>query len=186
MERKKKDNFERDEYAKILDVFLEYKNFSEKELAQGVGFTNYTLLELVPRDGANIKPGSTVYIGPGKRDEILFIKRQIRYEQLTEDAKSELIFALIDIVKSKEPLFIEFFNKAGPITLRKHAIEIIPGIGKKHLMEFLEERNKGEFKNFEDIKKRLSFLQSPEKAIAERILREIKGETELKILSKWK
>ncbi len=177
----------KDDYVKILDVFLEFKNsFNNKELAQGIGTKYYTLLELVPKEGVALKPGQKVYIGDGKRDEILFVKRQIRYDELSNDAKSELIFNLEDIVKENEEKFLRFFNVAGPITLRKHSLEMIPGVGKKHLQGILNERSKGEFKSFEDISKRLSFLQNPARALAMRLEEEIKGTSDIKFLIYWK
>ena len=176
----------RDEFAVVLDVFLEYRNsYDEKELIQAVGVDYFTFLELVPKEGVELKPGDKVYIGSGKRDEILLIKRVLKYEQLTEDAKSELIFVLTEIVKEKEKVYVDFFNKAGPLTIRKHAIELIPGIGKKYLQDFLDERMKGSFESFEDISKRLPFLQDPARAIAERLLEELKGNVDLPFLKYW-
>jgi len=176
----------KDEYAIVLDVFLEYRNsYDEKELVQAVGVDYYTFLELIPKDGVELKPEDKVYIGSGKRDKILLIKRSLKYDQLTEDAKSELIFVFKRIVKEKESIFIDFFNKAGPLTIRKHSIELIPGIGKKYLQDFLDERENGPYESFEDISKRLPFLQDPIKAIAERLIEELKGNVDMSFLKYW-
>ena len=46
-----------------------------------------------------------------------------------------------------------------------HQIELLPGMGKKHMKEILEKREEKEFESFEDMKKRIPNLPDPEKAI---------------------
>lgn len=171
----------KEEYAIILDVVLSSQHsFKDNEIAQAVGTNTYTLLELVPKPGVILKTGDKVYIGDGKREEIQYIKKSISSEKLSASARSELIFVLTEIVKSKEEEFVKFFNNAGPITIRKHSLELVSGIGKKHLSELLEERYVKPFENFEDISKRCPYLPDPAKAVAQRILYEIEGKDELK------
>jgi len=74
-----------------------------------------------------------------------------------------------------EARFVEFFNKAGAVNTRVHQLELLPGIGKKHMGSILERREEKEFENFEDIRKRVSLLPDPEKAIVKRILLELQG-----------
>lgn len=175
----------KEENAIILDVVLSNQNsFKDNETAQAIGTTSYTLLELVPKTGVMLKTGEKVYIGDGKRDEIQYIKRIIKADKLSSSARDELIFALIDIVNDKEELFVNFFNKAGPITIRKHSLELVAGIGKKHLSELLEERYSGDFKSFEEVKERCPYLPDPAKAIAQRIFDEIEGKDEFKFFTR--
>ncbi len=171
----------KEEFAIILDVVLESNSsFKDNEIAQAIGTSNFTLLELVPKPGVILRNGQKVYIGDGKRDEIQYIKRALYPDKLTGTSKSELLFTIMDIVNEKEEDFIRFFNLAGPITIRKHSLELIPGIGKKHLTDLLEERNKP-FESFENIKERCHFFSDPQKAIAERILIEIEGKDEVRL-----
>jgi putative nucleotide binding protein len=72
--------------------------------------------------------------------------------------------------------FIDFFNKSSAINKRLHQIELLPGFGKKHMQEILKEREQKEFESFEELKKRISNLPDPEKAIEKRILNELTGE----------
>lgn len=176
----------KEEYAIILDVVLDSKgtSFKENEIAQAIGTNTYVLLELVPKPGIILKTNQKVYIGEGKREEIQYIKRTLYPTKLTGSAKSELLFAITEIVKEREKEYVEFFNKAGPISLRKHSLELVSGIGKKHLKELLEERTAKPFENFEDIKKRCTFLPEPAKAIAQRIQDEIEGKDELKFFTR--
>jgi putative nucleotide binding protein len=170
----------RDEHAIVLDVILgSQSSFKDSELIQAIGTKAFTLLELVPKQGVILKSGDKVYIGEGKRDEIQYIKRAISVDKLSGSAKSELIFTIKDIILEREEEFINFFNNAGPITIRKHSLELVGGIGKKHLNDLIEER-RTPFKNFEDIKERCTYLSDPAKSISQRILDEIEGKDDFK------
>jgi putative nucleotide binding protein len=182
--RNEKETGHKEEYAMVLDVLLDSNNsFKDNELIQAVGTNVYTLLELVPKPGVILKTGDKVYIGEGKRDEVQYIKRAILASKLSSGARSELLFALIDIIKSREDEFINFFNKAGPITIRKHSLELVSGVGKKHLSELLEERYKP-FENFEDVSKRCPYLPDPAKAVASRIIDELEGKDDFKFFTR--
>src|SRR3989338_2437025 len=88
--------------------------------------------------------------------------------------KSHLEHSLKLLVMEHEARFVDFFNKAMPVNTRFHQIELLPGIGKKHMWEILEAR-KEPFKSFADIKQRVKLIPDPEKSIAKRILEELSG-----------
>lgn len=177
--RNKRDG-PREEYAIVLDVFKP-SAFKDETIIQALGETLFTLLELSPKPGVDLKIGDRVYIGEGKRDEIQFIKRAIWPDKLTVDAKDELEYALIDLVKNSEEKFVAFFNNAGGITIRKHALELIPGIGKKYLKDLLNQRDEKFFTSFEDISQRCPFLSNPAKSVMERILQEMNDQSDFKL-----
>jgi putative nucleotide binding protein len=166
----------KDEYAYVLD-FLEYgHHFGRKEpIAQMLGERYFNLLEVVVRDNVRLSVGSRVYIGEKTRAEVRFIKDRISFDSLTGNAKAELPFIVEKIVQENEQRFLEFFNKAGPINARLHTLELLPGIGKKHMWEIIEEREKKPFESFKDLKSRLKLLPNPEKILVKRILQEIEG-----------
>lgn len=170
----------KEEYAIVLDIISDNSSFKSQELVHALGVTTYTLFELVPKQDVVLKSGQKVYIGDGKRDEIQYIKRILYYDRLSGTASSELPYAIEDLIEEKEEEFVKFFNTAGPMSLRRHALEIIPGIGKKHLKALLDIRDEKPFESFKDIGERCPFLSDPLKAVSERILAEIKGETEAK------
>ncbi len=142
-------------------------------IAQAVGTTYFTLLELVPREGVSLKPEEEVYIGEGKRDKIKFIKGQLEHRNLTNLAQSMLSETVEELVKQNEQRFVEFFNKATTITPRMHQFQLLPGVGKKHLMDILEERRKKPFESFEDIAKRVKLFPDPMKAVIKRVQLEL-------------
>jgi len=142
-------------------------------IAQAIGKEHFSLLELVPKKGIHLQPHEEVYIGEGKRDKIHHVTGKLALDKLTQTARQELEDILKKQIKEKESKFVEFFNKSGPINTRRHQIELLPGIGKKHMWEILEARKEKLFENFSDIKKRVKLIPDPEKVILKRILEEL-------------
>jgi putative nucleotide binding protein len=142
-------------------------------IAQAIGENNLILLELVPRRGVDLKIGEKVYIGEGKRDKIYYILGRLHREKLTESAKQQLEEFISQVVKEREMEYVEFFNKSDAINKRIHQIELIPGMGKKHMQEILKQRQEKPFESFKDIKSRIQNLPDPEKAVKKRIIQEL-------------
>ncbi|WP_414838235.1 DUF655 domain-containing protein [Candidatus Nanosalina sp. VS9-1] len=173
---------DKDEHVLVLD-FLEHGHPNDRDdrVAQGIGKDNYTLLEVVMREDERPKGGEELYIGEGDRPRVEFIKRRIDYDDLTGSAQSELKYVLQELISDKEDEFVEFFNEATPVTPRRHAFELLPGIGTKHMRALLDEREKNDFESFEDIKERVPSIPDPEKTIRDRVRNELKGETKNKL-----
>src|SRR3989338_8457382 len=145
-------------------------------VAQAMGTSFFTLLELVPREGTNLAQEEEVYIGEGKRDKIRFIKGQMEYRDLTNQAQSILQEIVEKLVKLNEPRFVEFFNKGTTITPRMHQFQLLPGIGKKHLIDILDERKKKPFESFSDISTRVNLFPDPMKTVVRRIMDELQND----------
>jgi len=171
----------REELAIVLDFLPNGYLFDPRPMhkkvpiAQAIGKRNLVLLELIPKPSIFLQPLEEVYIGEGKRDKIHHIASRLAFDKLTQTAKSELEFVVKDLVMSEEQKFVKFFNVAGPINMRVHQLELLPGIGKRHMQEILEKREEKLFDNFKDIKDRVSLIPDPEKAIIKRILLELEG-----------
>jgi len=144
-------------------------------IAQAIGKSRFILLELVPKKGVHLQPYEEVYIGEGKRDKIHHIMGRLAMEKLTTTAGSELDFIIKELVGKNEKRFVDFFNQAQPLSTRMHQLELLPGLGKKHMWEILEVRKEKPFESFEDIKKRVKLMPDPEKAIIRRIHKELSG-----------
>ena len=171
----------KEEYAIILD-FLPHGYPMDKRpmhlktpIAQAIGKETLVLLELVPKKDTFLQPHEEAYIGEGKRDKIHHIIGKILPDRLTETAKSELNYIVGEIVNNNEQKFVEFYNKAGPLNTRMHQLELLPGIGKRHMLSILDARKEKPFENFKDIKERVKLLPDPEKAIIKRVLLELEG-----------
>jgi len=183
-EQKEETQYERksrEESAIVIDFLPNGYPFDPRPLhrktpiAQALGKEHFTLLELVPKKGVFLQPYEEVYIGEGKRDKIHHIIGRLPVEKLTATAKSELEFVVKSIVEKNEKRFVEFFNKAQPLTTRMHQLELLPGLGKKHMWEILEARKEKPFESFSDIRKRVKLMPDPEKTVIKRILKEIEG-----------
>jgi len=142
-----------------------------------IGEKYFTLLEAVIKRDLELSAGDRIYIGKdiAMRKEVERIKGRTTYAELTVSAKNELKGVIQQIVHSREQEFVDFFNKCGPITIRQHQLELLPGIGKKHLEEILTERDKKKFESFKDISSRIAHLQNPEEIVAQRIIEELIG-----------
>ncbi|MDO8563971.1 MAG: DUF655 domain-containing protein [Nanoarchaeota archaeon] len=168
---------EKEDNAIILD-YLPYGyplGGRGQPVAQAIGEKTLALLELVPRRGINLETKEKVYIGPEKRDKIYFIAGRLPVDKLTETAKIQLQEFIANVVAEQEKKFVDFFNQAQAINTRLHQLELIPGFGKKHTKEILEERKEKPFESFEDIKTRLKSIPDPKKAIEKRLIEELSG-----------
>ncbi len=154
-------------------------------IAQALGKEHFVLLELVPKKDIFLQPYEEVYIGEGKRDKIHHISGKIPMDKLTKTAVSELSFMIKDIVEKNEKDFVDFFNKAQPLTTRMHQLELLPGLGKKHMWEIIDARKDKDFESFADLKKRVKLMPNPQKAIIKRILAEMSGKEKHMIFADW-
>ena len=130
----------------------------------------------MPRDGVDLKQEEEVYIGDGKRDKIRFIKGQLQYNEMTNMAQNTLDEVVAGIVGKNEARYLEFFNKAKMITPRMHQLQLLPGVGKKHLSDLMDERRKKPFDSFDEINKRVKFFPDPKKTIIARVLEELRND----------
>ncbi|MFA5108791.1 MAG: DUF655 domain-containing protein [Candidatus Micrarchaeia archaeon] len=168
---------EREEYGLVVD-FLPNGRSSERAqepIGQLIGEKFFTLFEVSTKPGVQLSFGQRVYLGKEERAEIERIRKRIDYNDLTSTARNELPEVLKKIISSREADFIAFFNKAGPLSVRLHQLELIHGIGKKHLQQILEVRETKPFENFEDMKARVPLLANPIQILASRIMHELEG-----------
>ena len=171
----------KEENAIVLDFlphgypFDKRPSHKKSPIVQALGKKRFVLLELVPKKDIFLQPYEEVYIGEGKRDKIHHIVGKLPLDKLTATAKTELEFVIKDLVKKNEKQFVDFFNTAQPLTTRMHQLELLPGLGKKHMWEILEKRQEKTFESFDDLKKRIKLMPDPEKIVIKRVLAEITG-----------
>ncbi|MBI5347277.1 MAG: DUF655 domain-containing protein [Candidatus Aenigmarchaeota archaeon] len=145
-------------------------------VAQAIGASYFSLLELVVREGVSLRSEEEVYIGEGKRDKIKFIKGSLEFDDLTNFSRSTLDSMIEKIVVQNEKKIVEFFNKSRMVTPRMHQIQLLPGVGKKHLIDLLQERNKKPFDSFRDINDRVKMFPDVVKTISRRVRDELAGD----------
>ena len=144
----------------------------------GIGEQQFTLFELVPKPGASFTIGDKAYIGKDveARNLVGKIRGRATYQELTPAAHGELPYVIEDIVKSDAPRFLKCFNTAPAISVRYHALELLPGVGKKTVEHLVAERRKP-FESFEDLEAR-GKVAHPLKVVIGRILHELQDPTE--------
>ncbi len=170
---------DREEYVYVLDYMPSGRSSdraSDEPLAQGLGLDGFTLLEVVPRTDADVTIGDRVYVGEGERERVERVKQRIDYGDLTEGSKTELDYAVKDIVEEEEEKFVEFFNKADSVTIRMHQLDLLPGVGEKIRNTIIEERKYDPFESYDDLEERVSGFHDPAGVLVDRILQEIKDE----------
>jgi putative nucleotide binding protein len=178
-----------EEFAYILDYLPQGRLGSQKPafrgegLVQMVGGTYFTLLEAIPRRGETLQIGDMVYVGMKGRTQISHIIGRINYDDLTSTAKAELPAIIETMIKGQEQRFLKFFNESQPITSRMHAMELIPGIGKKLMWQVLNQREIKKFTSFEDLKERAN-IQDPVKMLAKRIIDELSKEEKYRLFTR--
>jgi len=181
-----------EEYAYILD-FLPHgrpgvhvsgrAGYRAGALVQLVGEEYFTLLEALAKEGVILKPYDRVFVGKEARDQITYIIGRISYDELTAAAKTELPTVINKIVLSREGWFVSFFNTARAVTPRMHALELVPGIGKKYMWQVINEREKKTFANFEDLQKRTE-LPNPVKLITKRVMEELSSDSKYRLFTR--
>jgi len=163
----------REKKAIVLDYMHHgYPGMKKIEpMAQAIGFSHFTLLEIVV--AKEVRPGEIIMLD--NVEIVCGIRRKLTEKDLTNFAKGHLEDQIAQIVKARESEFITFFNRATRLSIRTHQLELLPGIGKKHIQIILKER-KNPFTSFEDIKKRAGMTVDIDRLIAKRIATEVRGD----------
>ncbi len=170
-----------DSYAIILDFLPNGYPFDSRPLhkktpiAQAITTENFLLVELIPKRDVFLQPQEKVSIKQLENDKISRIGNVLTIDKLTQTARAELEHAIKNIVRDKQKEFVEFFNKAGPLTTRMHSLELLPGIGKRYMWDIIRQREEKLFESFEDLKQRVKLPLEIETIIAQRIVKELEG-----------
>ncbi len=172
-----------EDYVRILDFLPKGRPDAPPSRREptllGVGEAQFTLFELVPKQGASFTIGDRAYVGKDVEQRALIqkIRGRVQYADLTPSAHGELPYVIEDVIRDDEQRFVKFFNDAPPISVRFHALELLPGIGKKSVEHIVTERRNGPFKDLKDLEER-AHVQHPEKVLIQRVLKELQDPTE--------
>lgn len=166
-----------EEHAYVLEYLPVGRSSDPRKepIVQLLGCQFFTLLEATAKPEASLVVGKKVYVGKENREEIDRIKRKIAYNELTTGAKDFIQAILGKLIEEREAEFVNFLNRARPISIRVHTLDLLPGIGKKHMALLLKEREVKPFESFEDIRKRVAGVD-PALVFTNRIISELKEE----------
>lgn len=148
--------------------------YQKPPLAQGLGVEDFGLFEFVLEDEASISIGDGFSLAslPDGIEDV----RKITYEDLSGGARSELEHAVVDLIEVNEDRFVEFYNEAGPISLRLHQLNLLSGIGDKLRDNILDQRQRKPFEDLDEVETRVDGLHDPRSILVDRILEEIRDE----------
>jgi putative nucleotide binding protein len=176
-----------EEHAYVLDYNSRGKSSTVKGrdgiIITAIGEDRLTILEILGVPNSTFEIGEKIYIGKEGRTKVLSVLGKLDYEHISSSAQTELQTVVENIVSENESRFVEYLNKAQPLTPRIHALELIPGIGKTYMKIMLEERDKKIFESYDDLQERVGFKE-PIKHISERIMDEITGESRMNLFVK--
>ena len=176
-----------EEYAFVLDFDTRGKSSTVRGrdgiIVTAIGEDHLTLLEVLGIPNSIFEVGEKIFIGKEGRTKILSVLGKMDYEKISSSAQSELETVVENIVTINESKFVDYLNKAQPLTPRIHALELIPGIGKTYMKIMLEEREEKQFESYQDLQERVGFKE-PVKHISERIMDEITGESRMNLFVK--
>ena len=151
-------------------LVLSAKEGEDKKSARIVGTAYFQLVDFELNLDSDVKSQDKIFIGRGS--EIIKQERsQLSYDDLNKDEEFELEKAVHSIVIANEPKYVKFFNEQSKDASQLHLLdEISRKLGSKILTE--KELN-GDFESFEDIDKRIRFIESSKDLIVKRVLYEI-------------
>ena len=176
-----------EEHAYVLDYISRGKSSTVKGrdgiIVIAIGEDRLTILEILGVPNSTFEIGEKIYIGKEGRTKVLSVLGKLDYEHISSSAQTELETVVENIVTENESRFVEYLNKAQPLTPRIHALELIPGIGKTYMKIMIEERDKKKFESYADLQERVGF-KDPIKHISERIMDEITGESRMNLFVK--
>lgn len=177
-----------EEYAYVLD-YLPHGRTSERSrhlavpTVQVMGEQHFTLLEAELKIGATVVVPERIYIGRERREKVDRIISRISYEQLTANAKAELVPLVEELVKTHEKRFVDFFNNSQPVTPRMHSLELLPGIGKKSMWAIVNLREKKPFTAYKDIQDRTGITDIP-RILSKRVMEELSAESKYRLFTR--
>ncbi|MEK6920199.1 MAG: DUF655 domain-containing protein, partial [Thermoproteota archaeon] len=150
---------------------------------QIMGGQYFTLLEAELKVGATVVVHERIYIGRERREKVDRIISRINYDQLTANAKAEIVPLVEELVKAQEKRFVDFFNNSQPVTPRMHSVELLPGIGKKSMWTIVNLREKALFASYKDIQDRTGLTDVP-RILSKRVLEELSAESKYRLFTR--
>ena len=165
----------------VLDILqhggMDSQSHNWNPVAQIIEVPSFKLHEIALNKGKIVQLQDKVVLG-GEDCPLGKVQKRLKYTQLTRTSIEMLYPVLSQYIIDNEEKFVSFLNAAGPITIKRHSLEELPGVGKKMMWDIVNARERELFKNFADINARVPGLKIPE-ILVRRIIEEL-GEEELK------
>ena len=133
------------------------------------------VIRLRPKSGADLQMvGARIYMGidHSKREVVQDILGFARIRDLSNAAATELPVVIQQMIEDSPEVFIQqFFNRAGNLSLKMHAFELLSGVGNKKAMEMVAKRGRAGWENFSQLDEDCNIAAS--ELLAKRFVSEI-------------
>jgi putative nucleotide binding protein len=166
-----------EEWVRTLIERPPNRDEEEFRYVQTVGESRFTLLELAVAADADLSSGDRVAV---ESEDNIGVHRRLTDQTLTQAAQDRLAATIEDIITANEQRFIDFYNNAQPIGLRKHQLDVLAGIGDARRETIIDERRRGPFADFADLESRVDSLRDPQTLLVERVLTELREVEEVR------
>ena len=117
-------------HARVLD-------HQPSGMIQGISEKGLYLVRLrAAADGSSHVPGTVIEL------ENVNVLGTTRHRDLSVMAQSELQAVVKEILTDHQDVCLSFYNRAGNLTLKMHAFQLLPGIGKSKAISMVEIRGR--------------------------------------------
>jgi len=171
----------------VLDI-LEYGHFQKNPrsqvtpIIQAIECPGFNLFEMEYDTKQVIRIQEKIIISKDPSCKVGRVVKRLKYHGLTQTAKELLQNTLELHIQEKEQYYINFINKAGPITKRRHVLNLFPGVGEKLMWEIINAREQKPFESFEDFHTRIKSIKSLPTLISKRIINELIDDEERHVI----
>jgi putative nucleotide binding protein len=174
-------NGDHDTHLAVLTVLPPETTDEDERRIQGVGTDHFTLLEGTFHEETTVAPGDRVATTDDEQGPLTSLTR-LTYETLSQDAQDRLEATVESIISTNEQRFIDYYNTAQPISLRRHQLDLLPGIAESRRNAIIRKRERRPFENFADLEDRVERLKNPQAILAERVLTELRDDVKYTLL----
>ena len=132
------DPLENEEWARVLDHSGSGVMFALTE-------NKLYLVRLRERPGVgNQDIGSRVYFGAdlSKREVVAEPLGMTRFRDLPNRAQTDIAEVIAEVIKDLPEAYLSFYNRAGNLSLKMHAFELLQGVGPRKAREMVEARGR--------------------------------------------
>ena len=163
-----------EDYGLVLSI----KENDDSKTARIITVNYFQLVEFDLNLDANVKVQDKIFIGRDS-DIVKQERSQLSYDDLNKKEEFEVEKAVYSIVIANEPKYVNFFNRQSKEASQLHLLgdDLSRKLGSKILAE--KEEN-GDFESFEDIDKRIRFIESSRDLVVGRVLYELIEEPKVK------
>ena len=108
---------------------------------------------------ARASPGCGV-LAPGQKlelpteeasEKIALVLGKGRYRELPNQAQAAIVDVMKEILSENPKTCLEFYNRAGPVSLKYHAFQLLPGVGPRKATQMVKSRVSAGWMTFEEV-----------------------------------